>query len=443
MNSNIFALAELKQQAMNEATYYGKNEKLLELEKQFSIIQKEVFKNPVKFSTSKIVSDAFSRSETIIKDLFGFEEVFFNRSGLTNALNILMDIKMKRFGSDFAGCTLCQSYLFKTVKNGTRDGMVEVIPVGKNRKTVRIKDGKFFNFSMLIGAGFFADHGEYTLTPAEIVAVVLHEIGHNFYYAPIREGITEFSKYIGLVPMEVLMNMLVANSQLILIRIADDFLASKFGKIFRAIMNFVSGIESFLTTNFGIIQAGYDIFLGIRNLLFLPFMLIQSAIEFPRTVLTSDSEKYADAFATSFGYGADLISALRKMDSAAYDPSKNRTILNAIVENARLLTNLYMPLVMLIADCHGTSTAREYNVMRYMKEAEDHIDPALMKAYRADISRIYDNRNATAASMEPSLRIVFQRLEMGLQNVTGMSSYFDIFTTLGSGRGKYNNLDYK
>ena len=98
---------------------------------------------------------------------------------------------------------------------------------------------------------------------------------------------------------------------------------------------------------------------------------------------------------------------------------------------------------MLIADCHGTSTAREYNIMRYMKEAEDHIDPALMKAYRSDISRIYNNRNATAASMEPSLRIVFQRLEMGLQNVTGMSSYFDIFTTLGSGRGKYNNLDFK
>ena len=435
MNSNIFALAELKQQAMNEATYYGKNEKLLKMEEIMGDIQREVIKSPLRFNSVK-VSNKFKELENVIQDLFGFEEVYINRS-------CLIMYNIYHGGADINAFTFCHTAIYKKFKEIHSGGYVEVIPVGKNRKTVHLKDGNGYNFTAFISAGMFADHGEYTLTPEELTGILLHEIGHNFYYAPERETNAHILDCLLSAPLPMALAMMIAKPALFEFYMATDRLFSRtaIGDVAKIYINLASSVVSRLTTWFGLLQ-------NISYVLATPVILLASIslsivaiLRFPVTMLNFDTEKYADAFATSYGYGPALTTALTKLEYSMRDPSSARTSLNKFVDNIGDILTFYMPFIMAIYDTHGSTATREYNMKEYLEDVSNKMDPDTLREYKKDLKTMMDNREAIASAIPKDAKEAVRKKQILAQNKSGNASFLDIFSDLGTGK-KYNNLDF-
>lgn len=147
------------------------------------------------------------------------------------------------------------------------------------------------------------------LTPREIMAILLHEIGLNFYACPIQTCFDLFNATLsfGLLPA---IYYLIKSARMAIDDIGDFFIRN-FPKLNNWLSKFNKySIEVFSILNKTLTFVGFPFVAAIE----LVRSLKQGGYSFLVNVFKYGDQKGADAFVAKYGYGPDLMSALKKME---------------------------------------------------------------------------------------------------------------------------------
>ena len=167
-------------------------------------------------------------------------------------------------------------------------------------------------------------HGGFTAK--EIMALMLHEIGHSFdasYFMMMANvlpsvGIKRTTYSNGDQKISWFVSAKEYLSQIASVALSQLGLSHYTTKINKAIEQVVEKIPRFgkFMATLGSISTSIRLCIstiGIANLIKNPILIIYRIIQ-PRNIFGYGAEKYADSFATAYGYGNDLSTAMAKTD---------------------------------------------------------------------------------------------------------------------------------
>lgn len=424
--------------ALNEATYYGKNKNLLKMESILDEMLSKSHKDGAYVITDEFSQKLYEVSE-LIRDTFGFAHVSINSSFIS-----LVPKYMFELGST-SGCTLVHSAIFKYAVKMVGGTKTEVIVLDRDHKGVRFEKGFTYGLRMFIGPQIFykSNKGaQNDLTGGELLAIILHEIGHNFYIGPIRE--------IGqdLICMATISDMTIIVRQLIegfLVQDASDFIDYMLTPGMKKAITRIYEVIGVVTTNiasFKLIGMIFHAAFVCIMLLLKAYRLVISPIEIVCGVLAYDSEKYSDSFATAYGYGPELSTALIKISHNQFTFfTKNYS--SNFVEGLMHLVMLPFLVISMLGDPHPNVAGRINNNYKYLEAcAKDIKDPALKKEYMknlADLKGVCDNARNYDGHDPIQLGV---RFNMMIQNITKITDWKDVLSSLHPEFTKYKNLDF-
>lgn len=169
-----------------------------------------------------------------------------------------------------------------------------------------LKNGKDSNISILTFM-YWNTISTCGLTGAEVLAVLLHEIGHNFYWCPLSLFNEIFITIMNL-GLPVLIKMFAKGIYTIKGEVKDWIRVN-----LPAVQN-IADMVSRVNVEFGLMSKPFNILKKVGDLILNPSKIIY-------TIANADLTKYggekgADSFAAKYGYGPELSSALRKMKGA-------------------------------------------------------------------------------------------------------------------------------
>ena len=214
----------------------------------------------------------------------------------------------------------------------------------------------------------------------EIMAIILHEIGHSFYEALDGKAIDmiEIRETVYLVN-SILQEILSFISMIGMFKGISQ-LANGANSIYKSIKTKVketSGVNKMIQN---LINMGVDI-LKIALLVsggYIPTVIMNiisklNPISLVNTIFGYKDEKSADSFATMYGYGADLSSALQKLELSK---DRGEVITNKVVD-IMLLPCIILSLAL---DEHPDCITRAKNQLDYLEKEYDDIDDKETKA---------------------------------------------------------------
>ena len=267
--------------------------------------------------------------------------------------------------------------------------------VGNDPKAYAIKKTaqgyKFKNNKGIYGLFFFTQGliHHVKLTPAELTAILLHEVGHNFFVSPLYRLQTYFY-FLILIAIGIFMILGASNPEekkqaiyhMINLMLGFILIAGVFGKGNRSAIkqtrdNLIATLlkteaSIFIRKIEAIISDALVIIALIINAALVPMYLLPSLIItlffsplnfFLNFYLRKGylNEKFADKFATTYGYGPELASGLDKLNQyASKDISAALSL--PIVGSAYELTMLLG-----VMDPHPTTEMRVRNVIKELK----------------------------------------------------------------------------
>jgi len=241
-------------------TYFGKTPELLDIEKTISKIRKKYnINDPIK----TVINDSLiTEVENKIAKTFGFSKVYFGFDQAVQYNCYTVPVRQKQYGD------LVDKY--------------EVTSTGVRYK----KETDYSTLVVYTTTLFFSDK----ITDGEIVAVLLHEIGHNFTEAvvPIEVCFETFRKSL---QAHISSFMAVATQKTKELPIISDTVKT-IGFIVTNTPNFINNFFPDSPTT--------------KNLI----MYIGRTSDRRRYI----DEKFADQFATMYGYGVELSSVLSKIE---------------------------------------------------------------------------------------------------------------------------------
>ena len=378
--------------AVNEV-YFGKTSEILTIEKQL-----DKFRN--KYMNQYIRNILVNNDEDLLKlnrmfeDAFGFGCFSLNviNQPIANAYTIPIDYRWDLSQGDIRRNLIVDKGTFKFNKSADYTCMVYIY------------SGVIFNSEFTTG---------------EVMACILHEVGHNFYGA--LDG--KHGVMIGVfnafhVIYDVYLALLAAqNPETITtsIQAIKDLFTStdtyyKFkenlkrtlrnnGQLFIKIYDILKWLKSLPQTVAYSIANVIDLAsLGLLNILiggfnFVSHLNIISNIFLP---LSYTNERAADNFATMYGYGADTISLQNKLNSLNI---KQTSKLKNMYMKIPLLSNLYAlnvnigTIILTAFDEHPIGISRcsdQLNMLKRELQKTD-LDPKMKKVIQADIKVCEDN----------------------------------------------------
>jgi hypothetical protein len=316
----------LEETFLIQETYYGKNESLLEIERLFGALKsKGTFTNMNK-------APEVERIKKIIEDLFGFEKV---------NLKIHPSESMNAFTVPFSWEQTYDDSFFELEK--TSNGIRFKNPRGKTLNvflhTYTIKD----------------------LSPEETTAILLHEIGHNFFLVDEQTKFVK-TKIVLFQLIELLMALInaassgdprqistvIQNALGICMTLISPSFAVKIQSFFKTITPLyqinqvsvkigraISTIVSFLAN---IVAIPAVPILGLLFLLMLPGVFLSGIIKLVISKLmfkSYDAERFSDSFATSYGYGKGVAKAFAKSNLSPEEAMANIPVIgffNALLQ---------------------------------------------------------------------------------------------------------------
>lgn len=218
------------------------------------------------------------------------------------------------------------------------------------------------------------------MNAGEILAILLHEIGHNFYQSvfQILNRINVMS------PVEALPSAIA--SQLTTLGVIDIF---NIGRLNVTIRNLIGQAIDFMKIR--------PLIIAVKELAIIMTVFTPSTINQvvglllgrlrwkdgwfnPSTVIFNYSvEKHADSFAVDYGYGPQLATALNKLDRRKEDVVYNIPILNWIMDFDKLLADLTFNTLTGYPTIHN----RQTSALKRLKEASK--DPNMPKAVKEEL----------------------------------------------------------
>lgn len=418
--------------SITEATYYGKNEQLLKAEKLLD----EMLQIAATKGTS---SDAFTSKmlqvSDILKNLYGFNTLQINNS----CLFALSPILLYAFTTT-AGCTLCHSAIIKYTKMATGKMDTWQVDFDKKHRGIKFKPNSKYSMRMFLGMELFLPYGENTLTGGEILAIMLHEIGHNFYVGPIREFGVEFlgaltaADLISYIHDYIYGHAIVEGSSVI-----DEYIPDNMKTGMTQFVNTVGMI----TTPIGQFNTAFKILRALIEIsIYIGLLVSRMIVKIPRAIIKYDSEKYSDAFATSYGYGAELSSALDKLGHLKFVGLSDNKNAQYVLDFLYALYRIPLQMILALCDEHPNTQGRLKNDIKYMEEAgKKIIDPSLKKEFDIEMKKMYDLRDQTKAYMGPNPIKLNNKFIAIIQDLLSISDIKDLTTSLYPKLTKYTNLD--
>lgn len=280
---------------LNENTYYGKNPHLIKLEVYFESLV-EIYRNK-NLSKAYVVIE---KIENEIEELFNFSCVYVETHMVAGIEAYTFPVYVSQFRDAFDNSPF-------DVKSG------KFGPTMANKKHSP-------SIHVVLSAGVIADMG---FTGKELLAVMLHEIGHSFDRRP--------AKIFG--NIVIYGNLKMADSQVKINnkdikevkemrtkykkdkefqqKLLDQYKETKKQKK-QAETNYISGQKMFLT----------QFFSASLLTLLSPFILYSNTLNFFPYINKMDAEKFSDSFAVAFGYSEELSSGLMKLENFAHKPTK-------------------------------------------------------------------------------------------------------------------------
>ena len=366
--------------------YFGKQPELLEMEKQIGKIRR-------KFEYKKLFKNYNSCQETqdfnrMVEKFFGFK-----------TFSLLIDPNM----SDFNAYTIPITYRV--------DGKIAKNAVVASKKGFRYRPEDKFCTIVIIYSGFMMDD---RFTDGEILAIILHEIGHNFQTAITDNGglmdIVNKTSYILQFPFMLIYSVFYGMQGFRQLAMGSNALGNKiyeaYNKACKEDKLFAAGVQTLQ-------NIGASINLGINTvqhisiyaqMLFNPIgVMIGSLISGVYRLIGNfniadiifkpqkyKNEKIADNFAAMYGYGVESSTALGKMETGSPNA------VDDFVHNSPIFGKLYdlilMPtrVLLYLFDEHPEYPARIKNDLRMLEDDLNRtdLDPKLRKELESNIKEI-------------------------------------------------------
>lgn len=281
------------------------------------------------------------------------------------------------------------------------------------------------------------------LTPGECMAIILHEIGHNFQCAPVcnivplleiyelASAIMDYlHKYhsfltvnIGLLQFSGVFDPATA----LLIRVAQwlhmEFRTEVYtlvGRIEALICHNIPFLGKLLSITNLIAKIWQTDIFNICPIMIQPFLIIASmtkagmfapeeiAIKFAFGQIGYAGEVFADSFATAYGYGPETASAQEKMETKIFIEPSNSLGRNNPIHSINEFIFVSWTMLLALLDPHPMTQTRIVNQVDKLRKEIDsgNYPPKLKKALHKDLDRtqkIYDNY----VNMDPAFQHLF------------------------------------
>lgn len=383
------------------------------------------FTQPIKEETT-IINEAYFGSKPIekiqtqlTKARVKYLNQYFQKAKYAKNINIDPDmIQLNRCFEEAFGFKSFALYIYSsTIENActvpvsfridSGFNISRALQSSKSKGYYYNKDAEFSTMVMM-STGIFCNPD---ITDREVVAIILHEIGHNF-----TSAIDHVSNLLVL-PTRLLYTIAALMNYMTLIEDPDKYVKQVISGT-NVTLSAYNKINDKINKNAPWFKEGAHIFgkyvsilrdLGIEILTFLNNIstLSNPLIGIATTLITKISqitpftffnvykgyrdEKFADAFATSYGYGPDLATGLDKLGNHGSGLFANQmfndfpligTILNLYKIPTQTISYLF--------DAHPKTLARINNQLDYCKMELDNadLDPKMEKELRKNIKEI-------------------------------------------------------
>lgn len=377
-------------QFVNEA-YVGKTPTLEKIEEQIGIIRSKLSRY-----------DDFDRLQDVQKLNRLFEEQFgmkiftlhMEKENIMNAYTMVIALNTDIYKKDFS----------KYITANRKDGY-------------RFTDDNNFCVSATVYYGLLSNPD---LTDAEILAIILHEIGHNFadfidntirianknFMAGIwTTVVSEILSIVFLIPG--IKDLIYVNTKMnneYKTKQAEKDQNNSERKVSNTLSGFGAKVKDFFSVAAEILHK-YNIFSLTYNKIIKPLYDNDYNKTATKKSIARKNEIIADKFAAIYGYGPELGSGLLKMDQFK---TKGTTIMEKLPFGKKLIDDWNKLFVNLNQfDCHPHAIQRIIECIKTLKDEleQEDMDPKLKSAIKAQIKQMEDNieKVKEAAKKDPTI----------------------------------------
>lgn len=348
--------------------YYGKTPYLLKAEKVLESLMTLVKQNPLDDYTNHPLN---IKLQKLLQKQFGFKDVF---------ILWFQDSKKRRTAKTFSSVNIFSGLIDETRFKNKKDGFYDT-----NHKLICC-------ITISISNMVYAD-----ISAEECMAILLHEIGHNFDYS-INHAISTILGIVGSASRIVSKKSIVIGKRYdpesdtttlyrTTIPIIDleqvIYLAGVATPIRKTYAKFISLIDKLLNkfpfakkveNVFGELISYYDkmyyMITSFRNLKNLPRQILLTPLSaYAQIFVIRKNEEFADSFATMYGYGPSLMTGLTKLDYTAVMNLQDTEIGNNPVVKALLdITMLESCICSFFLSGHGTDEQRIMQQIKFVKK---------------------------------------------------------------------------
>lgn len=248
-----------------------------------------------------------------------------------------------------------------------------------------------YYYYMIMNAGLIFNP---ELTTEEVQAIIMHEVGHNFYTVTTSWGLYTSDVF-------YFLNVITAIIQNIVVGRVDAALKNAFSVIATANVSrkitvslskliekspalsavfglgaALSGLFSDLSINAGVI---INWIFGIQM---IPIGIISNIMRYISNPTGYADEKFADNFATMYGYGPALVSGFEKMQAMGFNVTINKAISsNPILKSINYFYAAPISVLSGMFDEHPQFIERARDQQRYLERelSKSNIDPRMKK----------------------------------------------------------------
>lgn len=383
MNELTFKLAKDYAQVYNEA-YFGKNKNLLEMQMCIEKLRNK-YPDYYKRKMSDVYHDhLFIKFRKLIEDEFGFSTV-----------GIVIDNTAPEMLANLCTASVNGSF---GVLNPAKDAIV-------NNYGIKYKKEMDYSIFIIISSHFLFNP-QY-LTSGEVIALVLHEIGHNFTYVLNKQLIpcrilTQCAAWITAMSnaarggnIKSLIELLLFNTKPGL-KITSQIATfdTKQNKSLTLLLDFVDTIINLTRPAVDAIFKIAEPCMMIEN---IPLMLsLINPVTFATiTVGIYNDEKFADRFAAMYGYGEELASGLAKIQERGID---RKGAITHYISNCPIIGHLYaLTMIMMkiailpFVDPHPRTIARALSLTKMLEH--DLNDPSIPDSLKIQIRKDLEKIN--------------------------------------------------
>lgn len=228
------------------------------------------------------------------------------------------------------------------------------------------------------------------LNEREILAIILHELGHCFYWCPITLVstvlylATSFPKHL----IIQLVELIILKNALKLSQWCKEKVPAIYN-VMNLITDYLSQIGSYITVAFGPVGVVKDIIQSIRNGSITTRFTSGAIVT---SISGYGAEKGADSFAAKYGYGPELVSALTKMEKpvglGGYKMAGKFGTFGDIMTDLSVLS--YHLASLMTLDAHPSDDQRAQSMLRKLKTdlAESEFPPEMEEDLVREIARM-------------------------------------------------------